>query len=508
MLEALEADELEPAKPLSNVAIGKTATQSSLSQWSSPGEASSAISGAWPSDYAFHTEREPAPWWMVDLGGTYPLEGIVVHNRVFGFQERARTLKVEVSEEGHVWKPVHMGYARFGARGSGKPLELWLRGDLLVRFVKISLDEEEYLHLSQVEVLVRSETLGFARFCERTGISRDIFYSGKANSLHELEVPTAATSYEVVGLRINYSGRFGNLLHQYINAIQLAERTGLKFIQLGSHELLNVQKEFRVGEITFLPPQADLPRDGTFIAGEFFNSDDFTPVLTPFLRFRPEDELAFTAVVQKYIVPHMLTGIPLPDEMHPEDEVTIHLRAGDIFSSDHPVTYGYRQPPLSYYVLVLSKLLEEKTISRVRLVFEDRGNPCVDALEDWLKERNIPVRIQNGSLHQDMSALIDAPHLVFGHGTFGYAAVRLSRRIKTVHYFAPELGGSYGFIPTIERVFEVSDRAGDYIRAYEYGVPFGSDEGWRNTPEMRERMLTYPTEALEMRELPPPSAHR
>jgi hypothetical protein len=100
-----------------------------------------------------------------------------------------------------------------------------------------------------------------------------------------------------------------------------------------------------------------------------------------------------------------------------------------------------------------------------------------------------------------MSALIDAPHLVFGHGTFGYAACRLSKRIETVHFFQPELGGAYGAIPTIEEVFAVSDARGEYIKAFEYGKPFGPSDGWRNTPEMRTRMLTYPGEFLHIEEL-------
>ena len=132
------------------------------------------------------------------------------------------------------------------------------------------------------------------------------------------------------------------------------------------------------------------------------------------------------------------------------------------------------------------------------MVFEDRGNPCVDALETWLRDQGITTRLQCGSLHQDMSALIDAPHLVLGHGTFGYAACRLSRRVKTLHYFEPELGGAYGSIGVIDQVFSVSDARGGYFKAYEYAKPFCDNEGWFNTAEDRALMLSYPVEALSI----------
>jgi hypothetical protein len=487
-----------PMAGLVNVALGKAAEQSSYSEWSSPGEAGNAVSGSFPGDFAFHTDIEDSPWWRLDLGAAYPIEAIVIHNRILSLAERARTLKVESSQDGLEWTLIHAGLAYFGTAASGNPFVIWLGSHLEARYLRLSLTERESLHLSQVEVFVKSSLLGFKDYCEKYHLPRFFLSTVKTLRNYQIEKNDDAISDTIVGLKINYSGRFGNLLIQYINCIQLARRTGLKFIQLGSHELFDVTETFEVDGITFLPATATLPRDGAFIAGEFFNSDDFVPVLSPFLRFGPQEEIEFTLIVQEYIRPRILTGIPLPGEIHPEDELTIHLRAGDIFSSDHAVTYGYRQPPLSFYVLVINRMRESGRINKVRLVFEDRGNPCVNALEQWLTEQLIPYRITSGSLHEDMSALIDAPHLVFGHGTFGYAACRLSKQVQTVHFFAPELGGSYRYMPNIGEAIKVVDRAGNYIKAFEYGVPFDAAEGWRNTPVMREIMLTYPIDWLEI----------
>ena len=486
---------------LISISAGKQAGQSSYSQWSRPGEAANAVAMDFSGDYAFHTEKEDSPWWQLDLELSYPIERIVVSNRIGGFEERARTLKVEISEDSNTWKTIHSGFAKFGSYATGNAISFEIGSELQGRYIRLSLAEKEYLHLSRVEVLAKPEIVALAKFSEKFGLPRYHMNQNPTPSRYKAELAGYTSAADIVGIKIDYSGRFGNLLHQYVNVIQLALRTGLSVIQLGRHELFDVKAPFSLGGITFVPHGVPLPLDGAYICGEFFNSDDFLPVLPPFLQFQPQDEAAFTGVVQKYILPYMLTGIPLANETHPADELTIHIRAGDIFSSDHPVTYGYRQPPLSFYQLVIGRMLASGRINKVRLVFEDRGNPCIDALELWLQQEEIPYRVSCGSLHEDMSALIDAPHLVFGHGTFGYAACRLSKRIETVHYFEPELGGSYGALPTIGEVFSVADKSGIYIKAFQYGQPFGPEDGWRNTPEMRQRMLSFPIENLHIKPL-------
>jgi hypothetical protein len=141
---------------LINVALNKPAEQSSLSQWSRPGEAGRAVSGQFPDAFAFHTEHEANPWWQVDLETVYPIEAIFIHNRRPLFRERAHTVRVEVAKRPDEWVLVHAGFADFGSAEDGVPLQLWIGSQLEGRYVRVSLDQEQYLHLSQVEVFVRS----------------------------------------------------------------------------------------------------------------------------------------------------------------------------------------------------------------------------------------------------------------------------------------------------------------------------------------------------------------
>jgi hypothetical protein len=139
---------------LENVAVGKTARQSSLSIWSEPGEANRAISGIFPGDFAFHTSLENCPFWELDLHECYMIEVIIIHNRVIQ-QGRASNLVVETSVDGEEWRLIHAGRSIFGTKNHGRPLILKHLKDALGRYIKISLNDYQYLHLSQVEVLAK-----------------------------------------------------------------------------------------------------------------------------------------------------------------------------------------------------------------------------------------------------------------------------------------------------------------------------------------------------------------
>jgi hypothetical protein len=136
-----------------NVAIGKPATQSSHSPWSQENDAAGAVTGVLPARFGFHTKEEPAPWWQVDLLAVYFIDRIVLHNRRDGWQERARSVVVDVSADGCSWQLVHAGMVFF-TDGEQGALTLPLRGEIPARYVRVSLAEKNALHLAQVEVFV------------------------------------------------------------------------------------------------------------------------------------------------------------------------------------------------------------------------------------------------------------------------------------------------------------------------------------------------------------------
>lgn len=96
----------------------------------------------------FHTRKELNPWWKIDLGSVHPLKKILLFDRLQQ-QDRAKTLRVDVSVDDKEYENV---YDRIESGYTGAPLTSvnW-RGS--ARFVKLSLQEDNYLHMRQVAVI-------------------------------------------------------------------------------------------------------------------------------------------------------------------------------------------------------------------------------------------------------------------------------------------------------------------------------------------------------------------
>jgi hypothetical protein len=157
-------EEFPPDLTLANIAFNKRATQSSLSKWSygsTPDEdAGHAVNGNPAKDCAFHTDTEPNPWWMVDLGDTALVQFMRIFNRE-GVPEwvqlRASPLVVEISNDADVWTALFRTDPGqlFGGHKGGSPLVWSSRDPVKGRFVRVSIPRRECLHLAEVEIYGR-----------------------------------------------------------------------------------------------------------------------------------------------------------------------------------------------------------------------------------------------------------------------------------------------------------------------------------------------------------------
>lgn len=139
-----------------NIAKGKLASQSSLSAYSTLEGAGGAVNGVKTGKFGFHTDTEDNPWWSVDLGDYYDLDGILVYNRLDNCQNRIRTLRILISVDQKNWSVVYSHNQRppFGGIRplNGAPPLLVQPSRLQARFVKLELQERSVLHLDQVEI--------------------------------------------------------------------------------------------------------------------------------------------------------------------------------------------------------------------------------------------------------------------------------------------------------------------------------------------------------------------
>ena len=137
---------------LRNAALGKVAMQSSVFQ-NGPPTAAAAVNGVKTGGFGFHTELEYDPWWMVDLGARQAVQEVVVYNRLDGICKiRSRMLSVLVSPDGETWTTIYRHDGEPFGGADGHPLRVRAAG-VQARFVRVKLEDYQFLHLDEVEVL-------------------------------------------------------------------------------------------------------------------------------------------------------------------------------------------------------------------------------------------------------------------------------------------------------------------------------------------------------------------
>lgn len=96
----------------------------------------------------FHTRKEAGPWWSVDLGEVTEIGGVLLFDRL-EHRERADTLVVEVSRDDTEYEII---YERAQSPDPVEEVTLvsW-RGS--ARYVRVRLQDTNYLHMRQVAVL-------------------------------------------------------------------------------------------------------------------------------------------------------------------------------------------------------------------------------------------------------------------------------------------------------------------------------------------------------------------
>ncbi len=171
-----------------------------------------------------------------------------------------------------------------------------------------------------------------------------------------------------------------------------------------------------------------------------------------------------------------------PDK--PEDQLIIHIRSGDIFSTW--IDPNYPQPPLAFYRMVIERLRAEGRIGSIKMVFENRANPVIPALEAYVESIGLPLTTQSGTLVDDVAAIANGRYLVFGFGSFGPGVCHLSERIDQVFYFSCNWPQGFQSIETVGRAIEVRDVGSGYMKVGE----------WTNSEAQRRLMIEYPAENL------------
>ena len=139
--------------------------------------------------------------------------------------------------------------------------------------------------------------------------------------------------------------------------------------------------------------------------------------------------------------------------------------------------------------------VEREQPSRVWLVFEDRNNPCIDAVEGALRARGVDVVTQSGTLVEDLRFLLSAGCIVAGRGTFLRMTSHLSDRLRRIYFF--EEGSS-----------SLCEMGVDVVKAVDADGELKSKvlrNNWTNSLEQRALILSYPSQKLILKPAQKPS---
>ncbi|MGU3287823.1 coagulation factor 5 8 type domain-containing protein [Methylobacterium mesophilicum] len=438
--------------------------------------------GSWQAvnqDGSLQAEINPSiSWRKIDLGLRFPIHSIQIKSSNPRPAQAAFNDIVAFSDDGETWSHPEIIPPVGGEDGA-----------LSMQFVPGETSWTRYIRLGVGlniggAVRVWGERASFDLIALRKLLDADFDIVSERPGLdvyraYRFLSSPSQKSLALVGIDLYENGAFGNFIIQCLLAIGICRALKLKYIKLSimdRSEVLDIKHPVDIGGITFIPSTDALPDDGYFLSGMFF--DVKVQKLSQDLEQKESRH-----IITNYIHP-LFNRLPAKFSEKPRDQLLIHIRSGDIFSTW--VAPHYPQPPLAFYKLVISRLLAENRISSIKMVFENRLNPVIAALEAYISEIGIPLATQSGTLADDVAALANGRYLVFGLGTFGPGVCHLSEHVEQVFYFASGWPQHFRGIPTIGAIIEVLDVAGAYTKVGE----------WDNSPERRQLMLDYPLENL------------
>ena len=284
---------------------------------------------------------------------------------------------------------------------------------------------------------------------------------------------------EAPALHTAFSGRFGNNSQQLLNAVFMALHLESPLVLFPASAMVHGTVRARglvVSSEQRLGAGCEQLHDAFFRLQAFGKAFVQAP-------YR-EGPLNYRSLARDFLAPLVRVDdakLPVKDA-----DLVVHIRSGDLFKGQN-VHEGMAQPPFAYYVYSVERHLSLNPQARIHLVFEDRMNPVVDVLEEYLRVRNIPCRMQSSSLHRDYAFLLHARHLVTAYGTFCQPALLLNDKLGDVYCVA----GS-------KATAMAQPMARLHLCIYDYL----HGELWQNTPEQKQRMLLCPLDSLKFIDVP------
>jgi hypothetical protein len=159
VLDAARNTSIVARPQLVNIALGKPATQSSVSRWSRgttpEDDAAGVVGGTFSGTCNCHSGDDDEPWWQVDLLGVHNIGQIHLYNRCDKeiFRKRAGLFALETSIDGKDWTNLYTTQKAMPFGGTdGQPLIWWGNAPRPARYVRFRLLASTVLHIEAIEI--------------------------------------------------------------------------------------------------------------------------------------------------------------------------------------------------------------------------------------------------------------------------------------------------------------------------------------------------------------------
>lgn len=261
-----------------------------------------------------------------------------------------------------------------------------------------------------------------------------------------------------------WSGRLGNNLIQFSNAIYISKKCNCKLIYPDHKFLKRKDINFSNGKGSF-----------TYIT-RFYDPIDCYGVYPT---------IAERRFILQTIVADLLTFdiYDYQDKNSLKDRLVIQMRSGELFLKNPNAKYV--PSPLAYF----TKIINTHQYKDILIVCEDESNPVIGKVAEIYAPS---CKIQSSDLISDIKTIVNAKNLCTTVGTFGFVLTLFSKNIEKLYVDnIPKALLDFGY-------FRANDLGLDFrvyrCRIKDY-ISFGD---WKNNPVQYKRVFELPEDKIEM----------
>jgi hypothetical protein len=260
---------------------------------------------------------------------------------------------------------------------------------------------------------------------------------------------------------VDWYGRLGNNIVQVINCILVSLYHKNLNVEILSRDFFNT---------TLLTINADVP----------FNEDRLIEISSFYYKHYIIEQHSwinsecFTTNTEKMLEILRELFVFKFNDLEPlgPNDLTIHIRSGDIFQGDGSNS-EYVVPPLSYYI----NIINSGNYDTIYLISQDTLNPCINKLIELYPD----IKFSINDIVDDIRFIMRSTNIVCSFGTFVLALLNMTDYTKKIYIpsYSKELYDNSCFNSKAE---VVSVDLTDYKNKL---------ANWHNTPEQIEFIMTY-----------------